>query len=60
MFQKVLQEKVKIVHKDGNRYEISLGILTEYDKDTKTIKIIKDSGKIVYINTLAIHKVEVL
>ena len=60
MYEELKSKNVKIVHRDGDRIEISIGELVEFDSDLKTLKIIKSSGKIVYINALSIDKLEVL
>jgi len=60
MYNEIVNEQVKIIHKDGDRTEVSIGILLSYDEDVKTLKIEKSSGKIVYISALAIDKLEVL
>ena len=60
VYKEIENENIKIVHKDYDRTTISVGILQEYDPELKTLKIIKSSGKIVFINASAIEKLEVL
>lgn len=59
MYNELVGQTIKIVHRDGNRIEISSGELVDYDPELKTLKIIKSSGKIVYINAMSIDKLEV-
>ena len=60
VYKEIENSNIKIVHKDYDRTTISVGILQEYDSELKTLKIIKSSGKIVFINASAIEKLEVL
>lgn len=60
MYNELVGQTIKIVHRDGDRIEISIGDLEEYDSELKTLKIIKSSGKIVFINAMAIDKLEVV
>ncbi len=60
MYESIKTKTIKVVHKDGERVEISVGVLLDYDADVKTLKIQKSSGKIIFINALIIDKLEVL
>lgn len=60
MYKEIENATVKIVHKDGDRVMISTGVLENYDSEIKTLKIIKSSGKIMFINASSIDKLEVI
>lgn len=60
MYEQLINKHCKIVHKDGERSEVSTGELIEFNSELKTLKIEKSSGRVVFINALAIDKLEVL
>ena len=60
MYNEIVGQQIKIIHKDGDRTSISVGLLQEYDPSIQTLKIIKSSGKILFIHATSIEKLEVL
>ena len=61
MYEKIVGKRVKVVHKDGDKISITIGIVNEWSTDVMTLCLLSErTGRPCYVHSSCIEKLELL